>query len=126
MDFIANAEQLGKLGVVTILLAIVIAMAWFIYKDDQYKKEMAEKDKEKTDILIDLVSELKQEFKSQHLFLKEQTDFMKNFMDSHIEHYRLANSKCKDDISIKLDRTMAELAEIKTSIQIIRASSANC
>lgn len=106
MDIIGMAESLSKLGIVTILLAMVIALAFYIYKTTT-------QDRERTDILITLVGEVKTDTKLHHEFVKEQQKFMKDFIEVNIDHYREQNIKCKEDI-------LASIREIKGDIEDIK------
>lgn len=113
MDFIGMAEQLGKLGIVTILLAMVIALAYFVY-------DITKKDRERTDALVDILGGIKSQLELQMSLNKQQQEYIENLVRDNVEHYREANMKCKDEILLSVKSIEDDIDHIKQTMHDLK------
>lgn len=107
------AEQLGKLGIVTILLAMVIALAYFVY-------DITKKDRERTDALVDILGGIKSQLELQMSLNKQQQEYIENLVRDNVEHYREANMKCKDEILMSVKSIEDDIDHIKQTMHDLK------
>jgi len=113
MDFIASAEQLGKLGTITILLTMVIALA-YVYWDN------TKKDRERTDALVDNLIGIKTQLDLNIEVAKKMQEYTETLVKDNIEHYREANMKCKDEILMSVRSIEGDVNQIKQSVHDLK------
>lgn len=113
MDIVGYAEQLGKLGTVTILLAMVIALAYFVW-------DMTKKDRERTDALVGILSGIKTQLELQISLSNKQQTYIESLVENNVEHYREANMKCKDEILTSIKEIESNIRNMQTDMHDLK------
>ena len=113
MDFVGYAEQLGKLGTVTILLTMVIALGYFIW-------DTTKKDRERTDALVGILGGINMQLELSINLTKQQQEYIESLVRDNVEHYRDANIKCKDDILVSVQKMESHISSIKEDMRDLK------